>query len=233
MGLKSCDQSIVHQELALDTYLSSLLEEIPTDFPIDDAFCEQEKEKANQSQKKEIVEAKQKPLVDLQVKSEEQTEIIVNPLLVMPDWTQKEFQAIFFKVDKLIFAIPAIQILRIMKFEKEPTKVSGQPPWFIGLLDTQGQRVGVLDTRQLVSGKNKVQQKNCGMQSFDNLLITLDGKWGLVCGEVLSIETLTPEKVRWRAMRNNRPWLIGMLIDELATVIDVNFLVPNKDKFKQ
>jgi purine-binding chemotaxis protein CheW len=224
MSLKSFDPQIVHQELALDTYLSSLLEDIPTD----DVFCEQEKGRAKQGQKTEIAETQQKLLVDLQVETEEQIEIIVKPLLVMPDWTQKEFQAIFFKVDNLIFATPAIQILKVIKFEKEPTKVSGQPSWFIGLLDTSEQRVGVLDTRQLVSGNNKVQQRNCGMQSFDNLLVTLDGKWGLVCDEVLSIEKLMPEKVRWRAMRKNRPWLIGMLIEELITVIDVNYLLPHK-----
>ncbi|MCK5829994.1 MAG: chemotaxis protein CheW [Methylococcales bacterium] len=222
MNLKNADQPIVHQEFALDTYLSMLLEEIP----VDDVFCEQRKERIKQLQKKEIAEAKQKSVDDLQIKTKNHNETIVKPLFVMPEWTQKEFQAIFFKIDKLIFATPAIQLLKVIKYDKKPTIVSGQPSWFIGLLDTNEQRVGVIDTKQLILGENKGQQKKDERQQFDNLLITLDGKWGLACNEVLSIETLKPEKVRWRVVRKNRPWLIGMLIEELTAVLDVNHLLP-------
>lgn len=220
MSQKNVKQTIVHQDLALDSYLGSLLEEIPSDLPSDETVTELKQQKNNS------VKAKQK--VDVEEQIETKAQLKVKPLLIMPEWARTEFQAVFFKVDKLIFATPAIQMLRVIKFDKEPTKVSGQPAWFMGLLETYKDTVGVLDTRQLVLGKSKELQESVAMQSFDNVLITHDGKWGLICDEVLSIGKLVPENVRWRAIRNKRPWLIGIMIEELTTVIDLDYLVPHR-----
>ncbi len=221
---KSGQPSIVQQDIALDTYLKTLLEEIP-DQDIKEAHSVETQltNKLQQPQIKKATETKPEKTVSPDTAK-------TYPISVMPDWTQQEFQAIYFRVDQLILAAPLTALLRTIKIEKMPTKIPGQPSWFMGLLDTQEQRIGTLDTGQLVLGKTKGQQRNHDKTPFTHILITHDGKWGLACDEILSIRRLEPTKVRWRTQRNKRPWLIGTVIDELTAIIDVNYLVPHRSQ---
>ena len=226
-------QKVVDQELALDAYLSTLLDEIPDD--IVPARLEEQKqvERAVNQQttvvkEKHTVNNREEKVVVPQVKTQEEPVKVVNPLSVMPDWARNDFQALFFKVDKLILATPLTELLRTIKIAKSPTKIPGQPSWFMGLLDTHEQRIGVLDTGQLILGKTRGQLRNLEEQPFKCILITHDGRWGLACDEILSIGKLEPGKVRWRTLRQKRPWLIGTVIEELTAVIDVNQLVPHR-----
>ena len=223
MDLEKNTHPLVQQEIALNTYLSKLLDDIPTDVVLDQL----EEKKSHQV----IEKIKPKPVVNTKRalhSTETQPEKIVNPLAIMPEWAQHEFQALFFRVDQLIFATPLVELLKTIKIDKQPTKISGQPSWFMGLLDVQELRVGILDMGQLVFGKTKGQQRDLKAKPFERILITLDGKWGLACDEVLSIGKVEPQKVRWRSMRKKRPWLIGTVIDELTAVIDVKQLVPHR-----
>lgn len=232
------EQQVVHQEIALDTYLSTLLDEIPDEItakPIEEekteAVVKDDRPVVKLSpQLKKAVKNKTEDSVAQQseLKSKELSVKIIKPLSVMPDWSQHEFQALFFKVDKLILAAPLTDLLRTIKIDKSPTPIPGQPSWFMGLLDTHDQRIGVLDTGQLIFGKSKGQQRDLEAQPFETILITHDGRWGLACDEILSIGKLEPEKVRWRTLRKKRPWLIGTVIEELTAVIDLNQLVPHR-----
>jgi purine-binding chemotaxis protein CheW len=231
MQIENFGQQVVHQEMALDSYLSTLLDEIPTIEELDQA--EEIKLKTVEKTVKQVKSPaiKPKPIKKIAVqtiKKEEKTEQVIKPLSVMPSWTQNEFQALFFRVDKMILATPLTELLRTIKIEKAPTTIPGQPSWFMGLLDTHEQRIGVLDTGQLIFGKSIGLQIDREKQPFQSILITGDGKWGLACDEVLSIGTLEPEKVRWRTLRDKKTWLVGTVIDELTAIIDVNHLVPHR-----
>ena len=232
------EQKVVHQEIALDRYLSTLLDEIS-----DEILVEQvEEKKAEAVVKAEQHFVKASPQLKTAVKKKTENSNVqqvkvnnkelavksVNPLSIMPDWSQHEFQALFFKVGKLILAAPLTDLLRTIKIDRLPTPIPGQPSWFIGLLDTHDQRIGVLDTGQLIFGKSKGRKRDLEIQPFESILITHDGKWGLACDEILSIGKLEPEKVRWRTLRKKRPWLVGTVIEELTAVIDVNQLVPHR-----
>ncbi len=226
-------QQIVQQQLALDAYLRTLLDEVPdaTDFEI-----------TTEAQPRVAAKTLQRPLVDLSndfavktlvvtqqpafVQPENQTKL--QPLSVMPEWAQHEFQALFFKVEHLILATPLTELSRTIKIERKIGKIPGQPSWFIGLLDNQDSRIGVLDTGQLVFGKSRGGQRNLETDPFKRILITQDNRWGLACDEILSIGRLKPEKVRWRTSRQKKPWLIGTVIDELTAIIDVQALVPHR-----
>ncbi len=245
MHSKKTGQRVVDQKIALDSYLSILLDEIPEDITA-------EQVKANKTEKNNFVTNKvvidkqleikelprQKVAIKkkLEIKNVQKAETKQNSkskelkqsLSVMPEWTQHEFHALFFKVDTLILAAPLTELLRTIKIERAPSKIPRQPSWFIGLLDTHEKRIGVLDTGQLVFGKTRGQQRNLENSPYTNILIIHDGKWGLACDEILSIGKVQPEKVRWRTMRQKRPWLVGTMIEELTAVIDVNRLVPMK-----
>ena len=217
-------QRVLNQEIALDTYLSTLLEDIPNDLSV-----AEELRYAGIAVKEVEPQKKITPVVTVVSEVKEPlAEKVINPLAIMPEWTQGEFQALFFKVDKLILAAPLTELLRTIRIDKQPTKIPGQPSWFMGLLDTHEQRIGVLDTGQLILGKNLGQQRDLEKKPFKTILISGDGRWGLACDEILSIGKLEPEKVRWRTVRQKRPWLIGTVIDELTAIIDVERLVPHR-----
>lgn len=218
MQIEKFRSQVVSQELALDSYLSTLLDEIPSDTELDHI----------EMRKTDIETVKPVQKIVAQGTNNKKQVKAVRPLSVMPSWTQNEFQALFFKVDKLILATPLTDLLRTIKFEKKPTSIPNQPSWFLGLLDTHEQRVGILDTGQLIYGKSRGEQRNLTKQPFQSILITHDGKWGLACDEVLTVAKLEPDKVRWRTLRSNKPWLIGTVIDELTAIVDVNFLVPRR-----
>lgn len=234
MNLDETDLKIVNQDIALDSYLSTLLDEIPSNItannlgikhvPAEVDIAENHTVTKTTSKLKNAVKDK---AVDHQLAIKEPSLVKVNFLSVMPEWSRHEFTALFFKIDKLILAVPLIDLLRTIKTGTAPTKIPGQPSWFIGLLDTHDHRVGVLDTAQLIFGKTKKEQADKN-KTFKSILITHDGKWGLVCDEVLSIGKLEPEKVRWRTKRQKRPWLIGTVIEELTAIIDINQIVPHR-----
>ncbi len=239
-------QQIIHQELALDSYLRTLLDEIADDEPVG-------RDKAETSPPEVVAKTQVKTDTKVKVRTEKkikqssvpvnevktasrQLQVIkappetvkVQPLSVMPEWTQHEFQALFFKVDQLILAVPLTDLLRTIKIDRQPTHIPGQPSWFMGLLDEHDCRVGVLDTGQLVYGKKRGRLRDHEINPYSSILITQDGKWGLACDEVLSISRLSPDKVRWRTLRDKRPWLIGTVIDELTAVIEMEKLVPHR-----
>lgn len=237
---------IVTQQLALDRYLSSLLNAIPeADLDEDLPFALQQDEVAptplaelgSERTKTPATlvpmrQAVSRPEVSLESPSLEYQPVEnpgkLHPLSVMPEWSQQEFQALFFKVEHLILATPLTELSRTIKIERKIGKIPGQPSWFLGLLDDQDVRVGVLDTMQLVFGKTRGSQRDLEQKPFQRILITKDQRWGLACDEILSIGRLQPDKVRWRTSRQKRPWLIGTVIDELTAIVDLQALVPHR-----
>jgi purine-binding chemotaxis protein CheW len=237
MQSNKIDQKVVRQEIAIDTYLSKLLDEIPSDRFLEQqltedvlikASVERTQSKATKLENKRV--AIKSPILSISKKTNKavDSDQVVNSLSVMPEWTQNEFQALFFKVDKIVLAAPLTELLKTIKIERLPTNIPGQPSWFMGLLDVRERRIGVLDTGQLIFGKTRGQQRDLKQHPFKSILMTYDGNWGLACDEILSIGRLQPDKVRWRTLRNKRPWLVGTVIEELTAVIDVNQLVPRR-----
>ncbi|NJA08413.1 chemotaxis protein CheW [Methylococcaceae bacterium WWC4] len=221
---------IVQQQLALDAYLQTLLEVVPEADEADLATVAPAEHRSAQTLAPAVAVQAEKALIRL---PEPALVALENPaklqaLTVMPDWALTEFQALFFKVDQLILAAPLVDLARTIRLERKPGKIPGQPSWFLGLLDDQDSRIGVLDTGQLVFGKTRGQQRNLEERPFKCVLVTQDKKWGLACDEILSIGKLKPEKVRWRTVRRKRPWLIGTVIEELTAIVDVKQLVPHR-----
>jgi purine-binding chemotaxis protein CheW len=229
MNQSKSPQTIVQQQLALDAYLSKLLDEVPDAVTNEGESCSIKpigvsEEKLEQS---EVIHESQ--VQSLQTQSSVSANLVIlHPLSIMPDWTQHEFQALFFKVEHLILATPLTELSRTIKIERKPCKIAGQPSWFLGLLDDQDNRIGVLDAGQLVFGKSRGSQRDLETNPFKRVLITKDKRWGLACDEILSIGKLKPDKVRWRTSRQRKPWLIGTVIEELTAIIDLQQLVPHR-----
>ena len=227
---------VIRQDQALDAYLRTLLESVPeaeVDVPVQKKEAQNTRTKSLEAFETTASILEQTApdannVAQLPVAVDIDASIKAQNLAVMPAWTQQEFQALFFKVDRLILAAPLTELLRTIKIERAPTKVPGQPSWFLGLLDEHDIQVGVLDTGQLIMGKSKGGQRDLKQHPFQHILITGDRRWGLACDEILSISRLRPDMVRWRTLREKRPWLLGTAIEELTVVIDVAQLVPHR-----
>lgn len=221
---------ILQQKLALDVYLRTLLDDVPEAAPDETEVQHQTVVDTKplirlpQPESSRIAEPEAERLAALENPAK------LHPLSVMPDWAQQEFQALFFKVEHLILATPLVELSRTITNDRKPGKIPGQPSWFMGLLDDQDSRIGVLDTGQLIFGKTRGQQRDLESNPFKRILITQDNRWGLACDEILSISKLRPEKVRWRTGRQKRPWLIGTVIDELTAIVDLQELVPHRKR---
>lgn len=229
MSQTKLPQQIVQQQLALDAYLSKLLDDVS------EAVLDGNESEGFKSIEDSVKELVQPVVIDrsldrpLQSQSKASDKpVVLHPLSVMPDWAQREFQALFFKVEHLVLATPLTALSRAIKIERKPGKIAGQPSWFLGLLDDQDNRIGVLDTGQLVFGKSRGGQRDLENNPFKRVLITHDNRWGLACDEVLSIGKLMPDKVRWRTSRIKKPWLIGTVIEELTAIVDLQELVPHR-----
>ncbi|ATG88836.1 chemotaxis protein CheW [Methylomonas koyamae] len=236
---------IVKQQLALDAYLQTLLDDVPDA----DASVEAKAPSSPEAKPVTLVARQPAPIVAeasppvLQAEPKARKARISSPdtvlaaaenptklqaLSVMPDWSQYEFQALFFKVDQLILATPLVELSRTIKMDRKPSQIPGQPSWFLGLVDEHDSRIGVLDTSQLIFGKSRVRQGKFEDSPAARILITQDKRWGLVCDEILSIGKIKPDGVRWRTARQKKPWLIGTVIDELTAIVDVKQLVPHR-----
>ncbi len=223
---KTATKQIVQHEQALDLYFKNMLGDLLSGQVAPEPKVEVKTHPKSQIKRvPEPVIAKEEPKTQTR-QAATKTEGKIMPLSVMPEWSQQEFQTLFFKVDKMILAVPLTELLRTITFDRSVTRIPEQPSWFMGLMDELDSRIGVLDSGQLIFGKSRGMQRNLQEKPYQSILITADGRWGMACDGVLSIGKLTPEKVRWRTCRQRRPWLVGTVIDELVTVIDIRKLVP-------
>lgn len=238
MTQQKLPQRVLQQQLALDVYLSTLLEEVPEAEPVGPldlvekqpipvvATSIETPAKVAEKPAVRLEDNKPRPVSPIQV-VEPVNSAKLHPLSIMPDWSRQEFQALFFRVGPLILATPLIALSRTLKIDRKPGLIPGQPSWFIGLLDEHDSRIGVLDTGQLIYGKTR-GARDLEKEPFQRILVTRDKRWGLACDDILTIGRLTPDKVRWRTSRQKKPWLIGTVIEELTAVIDVEALVPRR-----
>lgn len=235
---------IIQQQLALDVYLQNLLEAVPEAVELEvepkislklaesvvvvpvvvepQPVIEPQPQPPKPSKPIKSFKVQQPELVQAENKAK------LQPLSVMPDWALHDFQALFFKVEDLILATPLTELSRTLKVERKPGMIPGQPSWFMGLLDEHDSRIGILDTGQLIFGKQRASQRDLVARPFKHILVTQDKRWGLACDEILSIGRLSPEKVRWRTGRQKKAWLIGTVIEDLTAIVDLRQLVPHR-----
>jgi purine-binding chemotaxis protein CheW len=224
----------MEQGLALDSYLTTMLAEIPPTELIEQQE-QQEQLKVVPKLKKQQATQPQPAVKNQQKKVVEQVTLIptataVKPLVIMPGYAQEEFSALFFKVGNLVLAAPLTDLARTMRFDGKVTKIPQQPIWFMGLLADKETQIGILNMAYLVQGKSRAAQRSYLHKPLQNVIVTLDGKWGLACDEVLNITKVQPDKVRWRTDKQKKPWLVGTVIDELVAIVDVNALVPQRKR---
>lgn len=139
----------------------------------------------------------------------------------------EEFHALFFRVGDITLATPVLDLRRIVDFDPAITALPNQPSWLLGLLENQGEKVGIMHTAELLQGQEKIQCRDFDAQPYRKILIARQGRYGFACDEVLEMVKLRPEDVRWRnAPQDGRTWLMGTVLGRLSVLVDLAELTP-------
>lgn len=129
----------------------------------------------------------------------------------------ERFQSIVFRVGELRFALPLYLLGGIQMREKEVTVMPGKPRWFLGLLQHEPENIRVIDTARYLIGS---RYKGDMAAEYRYIIIIGDSQWGLSCHELCSTVEIRRDDVRWFAGSERRPWLAGMLKNEMCALIN-------------
>jgi purine-binding chemotaxis protein CheW len=136
-----------------------------------------------------------------------------------PGWAEAPFECLLFDVAGLTLAVPLICLGSIHPLEgHELTPLFGQPDWFLGLLPSQSGNLKVLDTARWVMPDRYRDDFRQGLR----YVISVQGyEWGLAVHQVSHSIRLSPDEVKWRSHRTQRPWLAGTVIEHMCALMDV------------
>ncbi len=139
-----------------------------------------------------------------------------------PAWAEAPFECLLFDVAGLTLAVPLVSLGSIYPLETDAlTPLFGQPDWFLGLLPCQAGNLKVLDTARWLMPERYREDFRQGL----SYVISVQGyDWGLAVHQVSRSIRLTPDEVKWRSQRTQRPWLAGTVIEHMCALLDVEAL---------
>ncbi len=127
----------------------------------------------------------------------------------------EQFQALFFEVAGVTFAVPLTELGGIHQTENI-SSIFGKPDWFLGIMQNREQRLNVVDTAKWV-----MPEQNMGEIDYQYLVQLNGSDWGLGCEKLLGNETLNNADIKWRESPGNRPWLAGMVKSRMCVLLHV------------
>ena len=133
--------------------------------------------------------------------------------------TGNEFQALFFDVAGVTFAVPLTELGGIHQLG-EVTSLFGQPGWYKGIMTSREQKMNVVDTAQWVMPGQHLE-----MDDYKYLIMLGESPWGLACHQLKGTELLHRDQVKWRHQEGKRPWLAGMVKEKMCALLHVRELL--------
>ncbi|MGL4206713.1 MAG: chemotaxis protein CheW [Aeromonadaceae bacterium] len=139
-----------------------------------------------------------------------------------PKWqnivTEREFQALFFIVSGVTFAVPLTELGGIHQLAKINT-LFGKPDWFAGVMTQRESQLNVVDTtRWIMPGKQSPEP-------YNYLVMLGNSVWGLACHQLIGTELLHRDRIQWRSSAGHRPWLAGMVKEKMCALLHVQELL--------
>ncbi|MGN0916132.1 MAG: chemotaxis protein CheW [Succinivibrio sp.] len=129
-----------------------------------------------------------------------------------------EFQALFFVVRGIRFAVPLVNLGGIFQSQKV-TPLFGKPNWFMGIADIRGRKMNVVDTLKWV--KSDVEKAD----NYEYMIALDKTLWSIGCDELEGNRILSNDMVTWRQHAGNRPWLAGIVKKEMCALLHVEALI--------
>ncbi|GGA78241.1 hypothetical protein GCM10011369_20210 [Neiella marina] len=148
-----------------------------------------------------------------------------NALTDMPAEPTGEFQALYFEVAGMTLAVPLEQLGGIHNLDEEQvSSLFGKPGWFMGLMPHRERKLNVVDTALWVMPE-KYDEKLAEQLNYQYLVMLKDSNWGLACEKLITTSQLMPTEVNWRSTMGKRPWLRGMVKEQMCALLNVDALV--------
>jgi purine-binding chemotaxis protein CheW len=141
---------------------------------------------------------------------------------IIPDWANKPFQVLLFKVAGLKLAVPLIELCGVIEWKDSITEMPGHADFYMGILQHLEYKIAVIDTAIMVLPNNKQAELLQGnpRERVKHIVLIGDYKWGLACDNIGEVITLQPNEVRWRTKNNNRNWLAGTVIEHMCALLN-------------
>lgn len=138
-----------------------------------------------------------------------------------PHWAQEPFDILLIDVNGLKLAVPLIALGHIEPIKDELTPLFGQSKWFLGLQKTPFGNIKTIDTAEYVMPERSFSDDNKDYQ----FVVSISGMdWGLAVDNIDQPTLIDPEAIRWRAKRENRPWMAGTVKDHMCVLLDIPVL---------
>ena len=138
-----------------------------------------------------------------------------------------EFQVLFFKVAGLTLAVPLVSLGGIVKVERI-NHIIGRPSWFLGVQTHREEQLNLVDTCAWVMPE-KYTDKLAQSVNYQYLVLLEGSNWGLTCESLVNAVKINKSQVNWRSKAGKRPWLAGVVKEQMCGILHVQALVEMLD----
>jgi purine-binding chemotaxis protein CheW len=163
---------------------------------------------------------------EIQTESSHEAELQVETESVESTWKNGErtegFQVLYFDVNGVTFAVPLDELGGIHKLG-EVSHLIGRPGWYLGLQSSRENQLDVVDTARWVMPDKLTDDEH--REHYEFIVMLGESNWGLASTELKGTETLSPEAVRWREKAGKRPWLAGMVKEQMCALVHTDELI--------
>lgn len=135
-----------------------------------------------------------------------------------PEWAEKPFECLIFTVAGLQLAVPLVLLGGVHRIEDDVRSMPGSPAWYMGIRPGRDKNLRVVDSAEwIMAGRAPANAR----ANYRFVIHLNNSDWGLACDNVAQSFTLSPQQVRWRTSRSQRPWLAGTVIEQMCALLDV------------
>lgn len=139
------------------------------------------------------------------------------------DKLDEEFQVLFFNVAGLTLAVPLVSLGGIVNLEKV-TSLIGRPDWYLGVQQYREAQLNVVDTCAWVMPE-KYDEALAQTVNYQYVVVLEDSHWGLGCESLVNTISIKKSEVNWRSQAGKRPWLAGVVKEQMCGILNVEALV--------
>jgi len=220
------DEPLAVEEVQAEQQIKTVgLEELVAEIP--GTITETTTEVKELTEVAQEVEVEQKAAVEAVVVEKE--ELIKEELV--PEWAQQAFQCLLFNVSGLTLAVPLVKLNSVMPWSESLVATPNQTDWYLGLVNSHGTNVKVIDTALMVLPENRHADLSAKLEDrFSHVLLVNDSTWGLACDSIGDVIWLDSEQVKWRNNKTKRPWLAGTAREHLCAIIDTEVFADMMDR---
>lgn len=148
----------------------------------------------------------------------DQTQPVAEPEILadIKNSPDKHMQALLFEVAGMQLALSLDELDGIENWPGAGlSQIPGHPSYVVGTLSRPQQHTQVIDLTTLITNQSSNSDNNRYILLVDNKQL------GLAVSAIRHVVKLEGDNVRWRREPGQRPWLAGMLMSPLSSIISL------------